>query len=267
MSAGTDPLLPADVRHRLATARAGRRLYYFPETDSTNDVAIDLARRGEPEGAVVYTEFQRRGRGRRERDWNSPRGRDLLFSLLLRPPGSARDALPLALAASVAVSDALGSALETPVGVKWPNDVVHAGRKLAGILCEAGEGSAGRHVVVGIGVNVNSGPADLPQDLRATAVSCRTIAGAPLDRAALFASLLEALETIYGRFRAGGFAVLREEYEHRLAWAGRRVAFDREGREETGRVTGVADDGALRVQSDGGPEVLLYGETVREVVE
>lgn len=267
MSTGAEPLLPGDVRGRLATARAGRRLYYFPETDSTNDVAIDLARRGEPEGAVVYTDFQRRGRGRRDRAWNSPRGLDLLFSLVLRPPGTARDALPLALAASVAVSDAVGRALGVAVGVKWPNDVVWSGRKLAGILCESGDGRGGRYVVVGVGINVNSGPGDLPGEVRATAVTCRTIAGRPLDRAGLFVSILESLEATYGRFRAGGFPVLRDEYEARLAFAGRRVVFEREGRDETGRVLGVADDGALRVLPAEGPETLLYGETVREAAE
>ncbi|MCH8291552.1 hypothetical protein IH992_10680 [Candidatus Poribacteria bacterium] len=100
----SEALLPADVRRHLATASIGHRLYYYPETDSTNDVAIDLARNGEPEGAVVYTDFQRRGRGRLDHKWSSPRQRDLLFSVILRPESEPREALAITLAFSVAAA-------------------------------------------------------------------------------------------------------------------------------------------------------------------
>ena len=103
MTGATGPL-PADVRRFLATARLGRRIYFYPETDSTNDVALGLARAGEPEGTLVVANVQRSGRGRRTHTWDSPAGRDVLASLVLRPAGDARGALPVSLLVAMATS-------------------------------------------------------------------------------------------------------------------------------------------------------------------
>jgi BirA family biotin operon repressor/biotin-[acetyl-CoA-carboxylase] ligase len=254
--------LPADVRRRLATAYLGRRYYYYPETNSTNDVALALAAAGEAEGAVVVADFQRRGRGRRAHAWSSPAGKDLLFSMILRPQGDARHALPVTLAVATAVSVTLSKLLDADMSVKWPNDVMAPGGKIAGILAESAS-SGGRlsHAVVGVGVNVNSDVADFAGDLHGRAASCKTIAGAEWDRADLLADLLGTIEAYYDRFKRDGFGPLASAYEARLTQAGKEVAFERDGARWSGRVLGVSRDGALVVRvSDG--DVHLYSEQI-----
>lgn len=259
--------LPAEVRRHLATAYLGRRLYFYPETDSTNDVALALAGAGEAEGTVVVADFQRRGRGRRSHTWSSPAGKDLLFSMILRPEGDARAALPVTLAVATAISVALSKLLDVDLFVKWPNDVVARTGKVAGILAES-TSSGGRvaHAVVGVGVNVNSGEDEFAPELRGRTASCRTLSSVTWDRAALLSDLLGTIEAYYDRFRRDGFGTLSSAYEARLWQAGRAVSFEREGAHWSGRVAGVARDGALVVTVDDGRRVELYSEQV-EVLE
>ena len=263
MNASPRGPLPADLRRYLATARLGRRVYFYPETDSTNDVALDLARRGEAEGTIVVADHQRRGRGRRGRTWTSPPGNDLLVSVILRPGGDPRGALALTLVFATAISVALSKLLGVDLGVKWPNDVVSPSGKIAGVLAEsASAAGAVAHTVVGVGINVNSTAEQLPRDAPVPPASCRTLTGVEWDRAAVLADVLGTVEAYYDRFRRDGFPPLRSAYEARLLQMDRAVAFDRDGTRETGRVLGVAADGALRVARDRGGECELYTETV-----
>jgi BirA family biotin operon repressor/biotin-[acetyl-CoA-carboxylase] ligase len=190
-----------------------------------------------------------------------------LFSVILRPEGDARDALPVTLAVATAISVALSKLLDVDLFVKWPNDVVARAGKVAGILAEsASSGGRVAHAVVGVGVNVNAGDEDFPAELRGRAASCRTLSGVAWDRAAILADLLGTIEAYYDRFRRDGFGTLASAYEARLWQAGRAVVFERDGVHGSGRVTGVARDGALVVTQDDGRRVELYSEQV-EVVE
>jgi BirA family biotin operon repressor/biotin-[acetyl-CoA-carboxylase] ligase len=247
----------------MATARIGRRVYYYPETDSTNDVALSLARAGEPDGTIVITDHQRRGRGRRSHTWVDAPGRDLACSLLLRPEMEPRGVLPVTLAVATAVSVALSKLLDADVSVKWPNDVITGPGKICGILAESvtASGSMG-YVVVGLGINVNASAADFPEELRDRVASCRILTGAEWDRAFVLADVLGTIEAYYDRFRREGFGPLVSAYEERLWQKGKLVRFERDGESCSGEVRGVAADGALRVHLDDGRDVELYGETV-----
>ena len=259
-----DPLLPSDLRRQLRTKSFGRRIYYCPEVDSTNRFAADLARSGEAEGTLVVAEFQTQGRGRGDHTWSSPAGKDLLFTIVLRPEGAVQYRLPVTLVFSLGVARALSEALGVAVAVDWPNDLVIGGSKIGGILAEsaAAPGTAD-FVVVGFGVNVNSERADFPESIRSGVTSCRVVAGHGWDRAPLLAAILGATESGYEQFRSGGFAALRAEYEERVVARNRRVMFERKGSRKMGVVEGVGDDGALRVRIDEGEEIeLLYSETV-----
>ena len=137
-----DRLMAEDLRARVTAQVVGREVLVFEETGSTNDVAARLAAGGQVEGTVVFAETQTRGRGRHGRAWVSPKGRGLWFSVVLRP----RFPMPrLTIAASVAVARVVGE----PARIKWPNDVMWAGRKLAGILSEA----RGNTAMLGVGLN------------------------------------------------------------------------------------------------------------------
>lgn len=260
----TDRLLPTRIQETLATARFGRRIYYYPETGSTNDVALELARGGDPEGTIVVAEQQRAGRGHHDHRWDSCAGRDLLFSLVLRPRTDPVGLLPVTLALSTGMSIVLSRETGARVGVKWPNDLVCDRGKIAGILAEATH-RRGRTdtLVLGVGVNVNSTAADLARVDRA--ISCRVLSGREHDRAMLLANLLATLETWYDRFTRDGFASLTSTYNDRMLLRGRRVTFLWKGIPSQGTVLAVADDGALAVALEGDETILLRNETIEEI--
>jgi len=254
--------LPADVQRRLATARLGRRIYFYPAVGSTNDVALELARSGEPEGTVAMTDHQVTGRGRRGHTWSSPAGRDVLMSLVLRPGSDARAALPVTLVAALSISVVLSKLLDVEVGVKWPNDVMCERGKLAGILAESSSSSAGLlHLVVGCGINVNVRAEEFPAALERPAASCHTLTGHDWNRADIAADVLGTIEAYYDRLVRDGFGPLRTAYEARLMHMDREVAFEQRGVRASGLVRGVAEDGALRIDMNG-EETLLYGESI-----
>src|SRR4029079_10376791 len=159
-------VLPDDLATALAVAgdRVGlfsRHVLWYAEVSSTNDVVATLADRGEPEGSVVIADAQSAGRGRHGRTWASPPGAGLYMSILMRPAAHAVSLLTIA--AGVAFADGIQAATGLQPQLKWPNDVYVGGRKLAGILAEAGTSKSGvQHVVLGCGINLM--PAAYPAD-------------------------------------------------------------------------------------------------------
>jgi BirA family biotin operon repressor/biotin-[acetyl-CoA-carboxylase] ligase len=265
LAASPDRLGPAELGPRL-TGR-WREIVWRAEVDSTQRLARERARAGAPEGTVVIAEAQSAGRGRLGRHWHSPPGTNLYCTLILRPARPPAVVPQLALVAGVAVADAVCEALGRAAQLKWPNDVLVDGRKVAGILTEL-EGEAERvsFVLVGIGVNVNADPATFPDDIAAGATSLRVAAGAPLDRIAFTAGLLAAVEARYGQFLAGGFAAIRPAFEATAFLTGRAVRVSGPDAAAHGRVVGVDDDGALLLARDGGgTQRVLAGEvTLRD---
>ena len=212
---------------------------HLRETSSTNDRARELAAAGAPHGTLVTAGTQTAGRGRQGRRWSAPPGRALLMSLVLREPPAL-----LPLAAGVAVARACGP----DAMVKWPNDVQRAGRKVSGILAEGRpqEGWA----VLGIGVNVAVGPADLPAELRATAAG---LGLGPADVPGVLARVLAELTVALALPRDA----LLEAWRARDALLGRSVNWN--GGE--GVAAGVDHDGRLLVSlADGGVTALEAGE-------
>jgi BirA family transcriptional regulator, biotin operon repressor / biotin---[acetyl-CoA-carboxylase] ligase len=217
----------------------GRPRLHLRETASTNAKARELALAGAPAGTLVTASAQTAGRGRQGRVWSSPAGQALLLSVVLR---ELPELLPLR--AGLAVADLAGERAR----VKWPNDVLLDGRKVAGVLVEGRpqEGWA----VLGIGVNAALELAELPDELRATA---GTLGLAPRELPRALADLLAALEARLAEAPEPVLAALRE----RDALAGRPVRW--EGGSGTG--AGIGDDGALRVRdADGTVHALAAGE-------
>jgi BirA family biotin operon repressor/biotin-[acetyl-CoA-carboxylase] ligase len=238
-----------------------RAVHFFPECESTNDEARTLALKGEPEGALILTDYQRAGRGRMGRAWRSPRQRSLLFSLLLRPPLAPMLALQAVMAASLGVME--GVRRETGLGarLKWPNDILIGGKKVGGTLCELGvDGDRLDYVIVGIGLNVNFDPRTvegIPPD--ATSILCEL--GREHPRAALLRSILEAIETRYRVILHGGS--LREEWACALETLGRRVKVTLSDGDIIGTAESVGEAGALVLRLDGGlTRTILAGDVV-----
>lgn len=253
-----------DLAERLDTRVIGRYIRWHDTLPSTNDLAISLAEIGVPEGTTVIAEEQTAGRGRLGRPWTSPRG-GIWLSVVLRPCLPLSRVPVIGLAAAVAAARAIRIVTGLLARVKWPNDVLVDGRKVVGILLEAGAG--GEWTVLGIGVNANVPRAALPETSGHPAASLQDLLGRPVDRSALVRTLLRELERGYEELRSGStFATLRR-------WREIADTLGRVVRVETpaGAIEGVAVDidetGALLVARRGGPvERVVAGEiTLREV--
>src|SRR3990167_6680951 len=176
------------------------KIHRFGELDSTSSEAIRMARAGEPEGAVIVADRQTAGRGREGRRWESPAGKNLYVSFLLRPTVTAKDAHEIRGEIARVVKDLLKEKGE--FAIKPPNDILLDGKKVAGILCEmSSQGEKAGWVVVGIGLNVNAGPEDFSPEVRETATSLKVAFGTEFDREEMLCDLVAAMERWYENFR------------------------------------------------------------------
>ncbi|MCA9609433.1 MAG: biotin--[acetyl-CoA-carboxylase] ligase [Myxococcales bacterium] len=242
----------ARIASLLGTERFGRSLDVRDRTGSTNDDAREAE--GVPDGHVIIADAQDAGRGARGRTWESPGGTDLYFSIVLTRAGLDPARLPpLTLAVGLGVAEACGAHLGAPLRIKWPNDVVHEDRKLAGILVESvSVGARLERVIIGVGIDVNREDFGA---LTGVATSMARIADEPLDREAVLAAALEGIEREADRFLAHGPASIVPRVEERLAWVGLEVSCD----DVRGTLLGLRADGALRVRTPGGERTLVSG--------
>lgn len=209
----------------------------------------------QPEGAVAVAEEQTAGRGRMGRRWEAPSGSSILVSTVLRPPADRR-APELTLVAGVTVAVVTERATGLAAQVKWPNDVMLARRKVAGVIAELKDGA----VVLGIGLNVNQAPGELPADAKVAAGSLRSVTGREYDRAAILADLLLELERRYDAWRGAGLESLYEDLAARDFLRGRRVTVD--GTAGTAQL--IARDGRLEVETGSGRVLIESGEVLFE---
>jgi BirA family biotin operon repressor/biotin-[acetyl-CoA-carboxylase] ligase len=257
------PLDAASLR-RAAVAPDGlwREIEVVPSAGSTNADLLARALAGEPEGVVLAAEEQTAGRGRMGRTWVSPPYAALTFSLLIRPDVAPARRGWLPLLTGVAVAAAVTEVTGVHASLKWPNDLLAGEAKLAGILAEA----AGDAVVVGIGLNVSTEPAELtpllagPSPGALPATSLRAAGATALDRAGLLLAILARFERWYQAWRqAGGDpdrSGLREEYVSWSATIGRTVRAELPGGQVlSGPAAGVDSDGRLLVRVSSGAEV------------
>jgi BirA family biotin operon repressor/biotin-[acetyl-CoA-carboxylase] ligase len=241
-------------------------VHWHAEVDSTQHVARELARADAPEGTIVIAERQTAGRGRLGREWHSPAGLNLYCSIVLRPRLAPAAVPQIALVAGAAVAAAVAEEGGPRPGIKWPNDVLLGGRKVAGILTEMeSEMERVHHAIVGIGVNLNAPAAAFPRALRTKATSLLVATGRRVDRAAFTGRLLAAIEARYGRFLSSGFSSVRAEWESFSSLTGAEVRIAGPEGEIAGRVLGLDDDGALRLAGPRGVVRVVAGEvTVRD---
>lgn len=254
--ASTDRPLAIDaLRRARAATRFGGTIHYFESVDSTNTVAHRLAAEGATEGTIVIAETQTRGRGRLARSWVSPPFRNLYLSAIMRPPIATPSAPLLGLVAGLATAEAV-SHWTPQAAIKWPNDVLIARRKVAGILAEMeADPQHVRFVIAGIGVNLNSSEEDFPTELRDKAVALSAVVGTPIDRVAFTIRLLSRLEERYDQFVRDGFAAIRPLWERLSCLTGRQVQIDSGGQRYAGVVTGLADDGSLQLRDAAGEDI------------
>jgi BirA family biotin operon repressor/biotin-[acetyl-CoA-carboxylase] ligase len=262
-----DVLHADDLISRLGKTRViGRDIRVFQETTSTNDIIEKLARDGVKEGVVVFAESQTKGRGRLGRKWASPAKKGLWFSLLLRPDLRPHETTQLTVASATALRRAIEAQSGLEPEIKWPNDILVHGKKVAGILTEMNaEVDRVKYVIVGIGVDVNLSQRDFPPELKKIATSLKIETGKAVSRAELAVNILRELDIDYQRVRANDFDEVAEEWEKHCATIGEEVVIRTGPREIRGRAESLAEDGALLLRTEHGrPERIVGGDVTYE---
>ncbi len=256
LAAVPDLLLPEEIDAGLETRWLARDLRWLETTDSTNRVALDLARAGAAHGTTVVAEAQTQGRGRLGRSFFSPPRKNYYGSSVLRPRLVTADAPPWILASAIAVAEAVEQTVgdSDAVEIKWPNDVLLGGLKTSGILMElSAEATRVVFLVLGIGVNLNVDRRDFPEEFRATATSLASHCGRRIDRVAFAQRLYNALERTLDTCAERGFEALRPRFEARFRMRGRSLTvLELDGTRQSGVAEGVATDGALLLRRDDG---------------
>jgi BirA family biotin operon repressor/biotin-[acetyl-CoA-carboxylase] ligase len=254
-----DDLLSALGRHGII----GRDIRVFEETTSTNDFIEKLARDKVKEGVVVFAESQSRGRGRLGRKWISPPRKGLWFSILLRPNIRPVAVTQMTIAAATALFRAIRAQTGVTTEIKWPNDILIRGKKVAGILTElSAETDRIKYVILGVGIDVNQTAAEFPADLRRIATSLRIETGQKQNRAELAVKVLHELDRDYEHVREGRFEDLSAEWEKHCSTIGHQVVIHVGDRKIQGRAEALDTDGALLIRTQHGHLERIIGGDV-----
>jgi BirA family transcriptional regulator, biotin operon repressor / biotin---[acetyl-CoA-carboxylase] ligase len=251
---------------RLSGCRLGRPLLLADRLESTNDLALGLLSLGYPEGTLVLAEEQSFGRGRQERGWSSPPGLGIYASLLFRPQLDRSRWPLLTLTAAVGVAQALEAAGIRGVTIKWPNDLMVEGRKLAGFLAETRRIASGPEgVVVGMGLNVHQAREHFPAELGSRAISLSMLGGGNWDRNRLIPALLSGWAAQHGDLLARGVGAIRERWlRHSYYPLHSLLAAGSEAEEVRGRFAGLGPSGELQLETEAGRVVdIWFGDTRR----
>jgi len=261
-----DLLLPEILAPMLRGTIFDACLHHFYKIGSTNTAAMAAAAEGAPEGSVFLAEEQTAGRGRGAHSWQSARSAGIYCSVVLRPILPPSEVLALSLAAGLAVRAAIERVdARLNIDLKWPNDVLVAGKKVSGILTEMNaEPTRVRYVVVGIGINVNQ--ANFPKEIEGEATSLRLETGSEWSRVELAAALLKSLDREYRLLveRKDARQSILRRFTDQSSWVrGKQVRVDENGARVEGTTEGLDDRGFLQVRTAQGLQTILSG-TVRE---
>jgi BirA family biotin operon repressor/biotin-[acetyl-CoA-carboxylase] ligase len=254
-----EQLTAETIQAGLDTRLLGQQAFCYVSIGSTNDIAKHLARQGAPAGTIVTAEEQTAGRGRMARTWYAPAGSSLLLSVILRPDLGVERLAELLMASALAAADAIESSTGLVIDLKWPNDVLCRGKKLGGILVEAG--LSAEHLdfaVVGIGLNVNLDVAQVAEIVdSATSISMEL--GTDVSRLELLRALLHSLEIEHERLESGRSPYRR--WAARLTRIGQHVQVETPWGKETGKIEGVETDGTLVLRrTDGSLARIAVGD-------
>jgi len=244
------PFNALEITLDIPTEFTGKEVLFFEELESTNSKASELARAGAVEGTVVIAQAQSKGRGRMARSWYSPAGVNVYTSVILRPKLPPQATRTITLACAVALAEAIEDTTGAAPSLKWPNDVLINGKKVAGILTEmSSESDRVNHIIIGIGINVNIEAANLPDGLRYPASSLKQETGRLTDRAELCRNLYSRLEKWYKVLLSEGSEEVVETWKERFTFVGKEVRI--EGYRGIGAKPSVTEGICLGIDSEG----------------
>jgi BirA family biotin operon repressor/biotin-[acetyl-CoA-carboxylase] ligase len=265
LEAMADILTPELLRRGLRGTMFGKRIYHFFRADSTNSVALALGHTGEEEGAVVVAEEQTAGRGRAGRTWHSERGTGIYVTILLRPKLAPVQAPLLTMMAGISARSTVAAITGLQVDLKWPNDLMIAGKKVGGILTEMhAEPTAVKFVIVGMGLNVNQ--EKFPAELAGAATSLRAETGRNYSRLEILVRLLREFESDYNRLLREGVGGVVKRFEEVSSYArGKKVRVETGTETFTGTTAGLTAEGLLRVERAAGEILTVIAGDVTEL--
>lgn len=234
------------IRENLKGNRLGRHIIYHPSTMSTNEDAFLLATNGEAEGTVVLADSQTEGKGRIQRKWYSPPGKNIYCSVILRPAMALQEASQIPLCAGVAVAEALQTYSSKNIDLKWPNDVLCNDKKVCGILSQL---KVSRNkidfIILGIGINVNMRNEDFPEEIRSKATSILVETGCLVQRGKLLIILFKNLAKWYKKLLQDGFVPVKNEWLKRSTMIGKIVKVSCFGELIEGEAQDIDESGSL----------------------
>jgi len=249
------------IQANLTTKRLGRNIEHFSIIESTSSEAAELAAEGAPEGTIITTDKQTSGRGRHGRTWFCGTGKDLAFSIILRPETDGRSTGLLPLLAGIAVAEALKQFNLQPT-LKWPNDVLLNKKKCCGILSEGKcQGDLMSSTVIGIGINVNNTLSEFPPELQESATSISEELEMTVQRELLLARIVNNLEPWYRQLKSGETAEIISAWESHCAHFQKSVSFIKKDQKMTGTFCGVAENGEAIIECNGN-RLLLSSEEI-----
>lgn len=257
-----DLLSLTEIKTGLQTEILGHNLLCFSSIDSTNEAAKREAVTGASEGTVVIADQQEQGKGRLDRQWVSPPGVGLWFSIILRPDLQPAQAAQLTFVSAIAICKALRKVTGLPFSIKWPNDILIENKKVCGILTElSAEIDRINYIVAGIGINVNQQKEDFFPEIRSTAISLLLAAGRTFNRAEILRSVLLEYEYQYRNYLHNGFMPILDIWRTLNSTLGKEVLVSTREGSFIGVAEDINEDGCLIVKKDsGGREVLIAGD-------
>ncbi len=256
-----DLLSGTEIQFGLKSKIFGSQIHSYRSLKSTNDLAADLAEHGAPEGTLVTSEEQTKGRGRLGRHWHSPPGTGIYVSIVLRPAIPPERAPGISVLTALALADTLAARFPKVVAIKWPNDVLISGRKVAGILTELNaERGQINYVIVGVGINANQKRDDFPEDLRDRATSLRIAGRRVVNRPELLREFLHRFEREYLGYQKDGLKRSHSRLKKYSSLLGQEVTLDSAGHRVQGIAIDITADGALVLDCEGKRRIVSAGE-------
>ena len=260
-----DLLIPQEVQRGLSTTYIGKKIYYFPELESTNIAAKEKAlhrAEGMSEGTLIIAERQSAGKGRLGRKWFSPAG-GIWLSIILYPQLSPSYISRITLMTAVAVVKAIKVCTQIESQIKWPNDVLINEKKVCGILTEmSAELDIINWVVVGIGINANIDILDFPKNIQKNTTSLKETSGKEISRVKLVQTFLQEFEKYYEKLKKKGFSSILKEWKLYSHTLGKKIRVDIGERIITGEAIDINESGALILKKEDGELIKIISGTI-----
>lgn len=256
-----DTLIDFEIKHGLKSKLFGRELHTYKSVQSTNDIASRLAESGSPEGTIVISDRQTKGRGRLGRKWHSPPDKGVYLSIMLKPKCKPEHAPGISIITALALAETIGFFIEADIKIKWPNDVLLNGKKTAGILTELfADKNKIDYVIVGTGININHERKDFPEDIKALSTSLRISSRKKINRVAFLKEFIYRFEKEYLKYKKGIAPSSLKKIKKYSYLLGKEITLLQGEKKISGTALDFTRTGALIIKNETGKIEINSGE-------